>query len=81
MSGHIEIAPGTTYCPDTPDNWLHFHRLKRAIQTGSAGGKHKITSPEQFNQLLQKQISRENKSLRSMRSHLPGHEPDKPFFD
>lgn len=78
--GHIEISPGTTFCPDTPENWLNFHRLKRAIHSNK-GGAHKPTTAEELNRALQLSISRENKELRSLRTHLPGREPDKTFFD
>lgn len=31
---HEVVAPGTTFCADTPENWAHFYRLKARI-TGS----------------------------------------------
>lgn len=73
---HTLVAPGTTFCADTPQSWREFERKKLAIQEGRAGGRHQITSAEEFNQALQKQICAENKSLRSLRRHLPGLEPD-----
>lgn len=31
---YITVAPNTTYCPDTPENWDNFHRLKAELLTG-----------------------------------------------
>jgi len=63
---HIEVAPGTTFCPDTPENWRHFGRLKEAL-----------LNPGKVPKTIQAQIARENKRLRSLRAFLPGYEPDR----
>ena len=39
--------------------------------------RHQRTTGESLNEALQHQISRENAMLRSLRSYLPGHEPDR----
>lgn len=64
----------TTYCPDTPQTRARFEQLKAALEHPRP---HKPTRPEEFNEALQQQISRENKALRQLRAFLPGHEPDR----
>lgn len=61
----LEVAPNTTFCPNTPDNWRNFHHLKDAV-----------TKPTHRNPLTG-QITKENQRLRQLSAFLPGHEPDR----
>lgn len=64
--GFIVVAPGTTWCPDTPENRKEFEELKARLLSGNGRSK-----------TLSGQIAKENKQLRKLRSFLPGHEPDR----
>jgi len=61
------VAPNTTWCPDTPENHREFDLLKARILESRSGPS----------DLLKRQIAKENKQLRSLRTFLPGHEPDR----
>lgn len=61
---YIQLPNNTTFCPDTPKNRREFEALKKSL---SAAGNTK----------LQRQISKENAWLRSLRSFRPGYEPDR----
>ena len=58
------VSPNTTVCADTPQNRREFKAFKAAIQK-----PHK--------NILQGQIAKENKQLRSLSTFLPGFEPDR----
>ena len=58
-------AKGVTVCPDTPQNWKEFNKLKASI-----------LSPTGIPRSLHAQIAKENKKLRALSRFLPGHEPD-----
>jgi len=66
----------TTFCPDTPSAWAEFNRMKHRLLNPQKH-RHQRTTGESLNEALQHQISRENAMLRSLRSYLPGHEPDR----
>lgn len=66
---YLTIAPNTTYCPDTPENWRNFERLKAELLSGG-------TRSGSLDQKLQARIRAENKKLRSYSTYLPGYEPD-----
>jgi hypothetical protein len=73
---YLTVALHTTVCPDTPDNWREFWRLKAAL--GRAG--HRAPKPRnsaEFTQMLRRQVAAENKQLRTLRTYLPGREPDR----
>jgi hypothetical protein len=60
----------STYCPNTPQNRREFEQFCDLIASPrSAKGP--------GSSLLSRQIGRENKKLRALRSHLPGYEPDR----
>ena len=62
---HIALSNGITYCPDTPDNWRHFHRLKHALT--NPGPRDKLKS----------QIAKENKFIKNCSRYLPGYGPNR----
>ncbi len=68
----ISIAPNSTFTPDTPENWANFNRLKERLLNPKPGDLSGT-----FNRRLQAQISRENKRLKTVRTFLPGYEPDR----
>ena len=59
------VAPNTTFCPNTPQNWRDFRKLAESI------------SQPQGKNNLQTQLLSENKWLRQLRAFLPGYEPDR----
>lgn len=73
---YITLAPGTTWCPDTPQNRAAYQRLLRNLlepesrRYGKAGG-------ESVAAALARATARENKELRGLRAYLPGCEPDR----
>lgn len=60
----------TTFCPDTPENWANFRRKKEGVLNGT-GMSNKLVDR------LKKQANIEGKFIRSMRTYLPGYEPDR----
>ncbi len=74
----IYLAPNTTYCPDTPENWREFERLKEQLAHGRSISKApKPRTERQFTEMLRRQVASENKRLRAARAWLPGHGPNK----
>ena len=67
----IYVAPNTTYCPDTPETRA---RIKDLIDRLHGNGKHRKFSGKTA---LDRQIAKENAALKSLRTFLPGHEPDR----
>lgn len=67
---YLTLTPNTTCCQDTPENWRAFQKLKDDIAAG-------VSRSGDLQKRLDSQISRENKHLRSLRTYLPGHEPDR----
>lgn len=74
----VTVAPNTTWCPDTPENWREFERLKAALMGGRSVSRPRDSV--EFNLELQKRISSENKKLRGLSRYLPGHEPDRKWI-
>lgn len=68
---YIVLAPGLTWCPDTPENWANFERLKRELQ------EHRASPVTDLTRALQQQEARENKRIRAARAWLPGYGPNK----
>lgn len=67
---HITVALNTTWCPDTPENWAEFERLKEGLQELRASPR------TDFDRALKQQVARENKRLKSYRAWLPGLGPN-----
>lgn len=61
---YVFVAPNTTWCPDTPENWRNFNRLKTALA-------------QPHGNTLKGQATKEDRRLRHLRTFLPGHEPDR----
>ena len=68
---YITLAPGLTWCPDTPENWENFYRLKEEL------GQHRASPKTAFDRALKQQEARENKRLKGYRAWLPGMGPNK----
>ncbi len=69
--GCVTVALNTTFCPDTPENWRNFYRLKEEL------GQHRANPKTAFDRALKRQEARENKRLKGYRSWLPGMGPNK----
>lgn len=74
---HTLVGPKITFCEDTPANWADFHRLARAItEPHKYSPTRGASNTQELNRVLQAQTARENRRLRSLRTYLPGTEPD-----
>ncbi len=62
---YIIVAPGTTWCPDTPANRREFEQLKARMKAMPGGTK------------MQQQVAKENKWLKTFNGFLPGHGPNR----